>query len=1103
MADAVVTSGQLAKLRSNGQQARLYCAILPPSTIYTARVNQTFTSNNGIAEITYDGGSGALIDVEPGMTMYVGSTAGAYDVGQVRIRKDPTATVFYIGETSEIDWEDDLYLTVVASFDPWQKHIRLVGTEPLIDYDIAYSDQHSDWAPCPCLGSDAVAWLPTGGTVDVDFRASASWDVPGSFLSFSWSAPGASASIGTATATPTFTYNAAGRYRVSCTVTGATGKSSTGWRDVYVFSAASSPPEVEISRMPTSNFYTGGYSFQITMHSDDADLSAVRDREKVVLFARDWYNGVEESLGPVSDRENIIAMGWIAGETIRWSAGQSSVTFDVQGPHYWINKELSFPVGVVDAGLPSATSFNGWLKVTDLTLKKGLFHLFHYRSTLTAITDIFICDISGDTRLIGGLETPNATLWQQIVGMADAILATPCSDRYGAIYVDENVQVMELPRSPTEVMEITSQDWRDVINIQRRVVPEVGQVFLAGVLYLGSGSALPYCARAYGDVPAHYGGLDDSITTAALIDADHAARLAGRLMAWKNNEYPVISIPLAANNRFIDVAPQQFVTLPVAASDTVRGIEISSSIHFIPRAISYNYDPKAGALTVDIEVEMETFGTHAITTNCPTQPEREPETSGGDDPDYPDQPTLPAPEIGGLVQNCVVLGSQAIFPLNRGDVGNSALSIETEETININSITGAEATEPWSMVSNDGKVYHQLYLAVTGGFTYTLKEWNIETEAYTGTVVICDAVTPAIESRNHWCIPEQGYGIIAYRTDLYGSIYVDLADFDAGSKSTLFSYAQDPSGFGNPWYYKPDAVIAAEYDGQQKLLVFNLRWDDDGTDDVYKLQCRILDKGESGWAAGTPTLLEETFASGDYIDSVFLYAPPVLIGKYVVLSYSVDWDDGNQRQPFFVVDLENDTMTEYVFSTAGHSAWSQIYNMQPYHSKNRVYFTILYPTGLIDEGIGWIDPATGSITIQSGDAGENRTLISDQVKAYIVEDGLLTNERIVLDAFDESELTAFTASRASLSPTDGLSVSVDDDTIQRVWYYKHADSTLLGVPFDIGESTVVLTTSISVPASDTKFFVSLQGSKFLIVERKNSISTKYQKLYIVQQDPDA
>ena len=47
-----MTSPELSLIRSDGQFSNLYLAILKPATVYTALVNQTFTTQDMIAQVT-------------------------------------------------------------------------------------------------------------------------------------------------------------------------------------------------------------------------------------------------------------------------------------------------------------------------------------------------------------------------------------------------------------------------------------------------------------------------------------------------------------------------------------------------------------------------------------------------------------------------------------------------------------------------------------------------------------------------------------------------------------------------------------------------------------------------------------------------------------------------------------------------------------------------------------------------------------------------------------------------------------------------------------------------------------------------------------------
>jgi hypothetical protein len=239
-----LTSDELTLLRSDGPWTKLYLAVLHPNTIYTARLASLPASTDNVHTISVDTESGTLGNVKAGMTVYVGTTAGAHDLGMCRIRKTPITGTWYIGLTSQINWEDSCYLTIVDDFDLWAKHAMLDGGVLKMDVDVAYSDQHADFNPVPVLrGREVILWK-TGSTISTQRNANDSWVFGSSISGYSWSAPGASGSSGMTTSTPTITYDTAGEYRVYCTATSAAGKSTVGVIKVWVFDADHMPATV-------------------------------------------------------------------------------------------------------------------------------------------------------------------------------------------------------------------------------------------------------------------------------------------------------------------------------------------------------------------------------------------------------------------------------------------------------------------------------------------------------------------------------------------------------------------------------------------------------------------------------------------------------------------------------------------------------------------------------------------------------------------------------------------------------------------------------------------------------------------------------------------
>lgn len=598
-----ITSPELVKLRSDNQLSRLFLAIHKPAVIFAARINQVFTSVDMVVSVTYDTvTTGAYTDILPGMTVWVGTSAGARDLGRARIRKTPTSTVLYIGETSEIDFADNMYLTVVDEFGLWAKHLRIDSSLNIyMDWDIAYASQHASFAPVPVMGPPAITWL-TGASVTVSFDASASWCLTAGTITYAWTFPGADSYTGETTATPTATYSTAGTYRVSLAVTRG-GITTTGYRYVYVYSAAAMPITQFALGNLSGNYESGGWEYDVTLYSE-ADIADVQDGAQVILFAKDYYNGVKESLGPISGRENIIALGWIDTEQMTINPTAGTVTFNVRGPQAWIDKMTGFPVGFENvAKAPTA-----WTEIQNLTIDQALFSMLYYRSTAMNVIDVTLTD---DTRIAAELVAPQGSLWSQIVTMADeTILARPCSDRYGALYVQINQQYLAAAdRSgiPT-VMTVTKQDWRESLDVEYSPIPKTARVEMSGIA-MDRNTPSAYFSLANGHAPKRFGDviIKDRLL---LSDQTQANTLAGLLLSTNNLTWN-FTIRAAANNRFVDIAPQQYVTLNVAAGDNPRGVVYSDPA--IVRSVTANFMPESQALLWDWEAAQ--VSAEVTTTN--------------------------------------------------------------------------------------------------------------------------------------------------------------------------------------------------------------------------------------------------------------------------------------------------------------------------------------------------------------------------------------------------------------------------------------------------------------------------------------------------------
>ncbi len=643
------TSPELALLRSDNQSSRLYLTVHIPATVYSARLAAVPSSTDQVTSIAYNNGSGTHTNILADQTLYIGTSAGAYDLGMCRIRNltgiGATSGIFAIAEESQINWSAGAYLTVKDEFAIWPRHIRLVGTTPYMDYDLAYSAQNQYCDSIPIMGPHRVLWL-MGATVETTFDAADSWALNNTVAGYSWAVPGASATSGTTTATPTITYNAAGVYRVALTVTNSDGAAYTAYR--YVFVVAS--PELQNSTgFVADNFIssdftldslsgdydTGGWSAAVTLY-DNAALSAIRDRALVIIHTRDIFGASNSGVGFVGGAENILFEGWIAGETIKRNQDDlyGSVSFTVEGPQYWLGRIPAFPVGLKN----SATAPSKWTRFQGLTAKATAWHLLHWRSTITRCTDVFAL---ANTWAAARIEAPGAqTLWEQLKTIeSTTVLAEPCADRYGRLHNQINQQLLndtDRGAVPT-VMTLTGADISGAVDIERAVADNASIVDMSGMSFNGT-SATALFSLSPGRVFRQFGSAPEVVDKLVLYDQATTNVLCGRMAGWRNNEYPRVSAMLASNQRLIDIAPYQFYSYVVAAADTPRAID--KTFKLIPRRVSFEYSNAAGYLLARAEFENEATTELAITGDAPAEIPEDPIVVPPVEPPIPPVPII-------------------------------------------------------------------------------------------------------------------------------------------------------------------------------------------------------------------------------------------------------------------------------------------------------------------------------------------------------------------------------------------------------------------------------------------------------------------------------
>jgi len=652
-----VSDTDLAALRDQkGQFSKFYLGVLVPHTVHSSQINNA-TIARGARTIAFDGGSygtgyGAgypnTIGIVAGMTLWVGTSADSHDICKLRIRSFTSGDGGITGNFTvcehAFEVEDDHYLTVKEEFKLWPKHATAVPSGILVtcykDYDIAYSGQNrnSQREPIVRMGPPGAAIRDaTTGQATVNFwsdsGAAPGGNAPSSYAwrwrkeTGNWDT---AATAGTAAVPHSETWNGPGNFLARLTLDGTT----HGYRPVFIFDptgTASAYEDFEVQNLD-GDFEAGGWRMGVRVKEDCAEAD-FPEESMVILFAEDWYKGSKVSIGGnYAHRENVIFTGFITKESVRKDPFTNDVLFEAHTIDGEMRNCEKFPHSYEDH--PNAN--NNWLQIQDMTMDKVAYHIMRWESTLLDITDVHF---SGDTKGVRWSDIAQKGLYEQLDDDCyGPILGRMLSDRTSLIRCELNPQFFDTNaerNALATIMNIETQDWRDQIELPSPHTPVCSLVDLSAGSYAGSLADVELIfSLAHGDVPIERGKtrmLDNLIGESQI----QCNRVAGNYLANQNNPYPRVSVPTINNYRVFDIAPQEWVMVPIAAGDTYRGVEWTTD-RFLPRIVRFNINNAQGALNVDLELEKETTGTAGIAGYYPTEPP---------DDDYIPPPTPTPPPI--------------------------------------------------------------------------------------------------------------------------------------------------------------------------------------------------------------------------------------------------------------------------------------------------------------------------------------------------------------------------------------------------------------------------------------------------------------------------
>lgn len=637
-------------LQTRPHRTKLYLSVYQPETVLAAQINDP-TIGKGETEITYNLPSeGSYVMVESGMVMYIGTSAGASDMGRVRV-KSATDTVVTVAENDHIDWTDNHYITIARFWNIDAIYPRIIQDPAneldvifYKDWDIEYSDQNRYVGGFINMGSHYAGFLdPATGQHDVYYDASGTVPLTGDFTDFDWFIQGATVT-GSSSMVPGYhTYDTPGHYMTRLAVTGTSGY-QISYRQVSIYDKPGEGSTVPVLKWELENLQgsrtKGGYSARIRIR-EPVDQEFVKEGSLVVIFSEDWYGGTKHSLGGSQEnRESIVFVGYVVENSITYNYHSSFVEFEVESPTGIMKRAEGFSISV-----ESKTSPNKWYELYEMNLEKATHHFLKWHSTVLLCTDVKFPATNFDEE-IQYFDADRTSLYSAVdTLMRGASFGKVVSDRQGIIWME--TEAYANPSDPTAIEPIEKVDWLGEPAIKERLSDTVSWIEIGGIAFEltgASGTSTPLISAAPGDTPGYRGKLQRQ-QGLALTDQAQLNALAGNVYAHYNSQYPEATFQLVGNYRNYDIAPIRKVPITIGSGDTIREITLTNE-PFITETMAWIYDPVQELFRPVISLYQLKRGIAGDTITIPVDPPTEGDGGGFDQLppfDLPPIPPFPAP----------------------------------------------------------------------------------------------------------------------------------------------------------------------------------------------------------------------------------------------------------------------------------------------------------------------------------------------------------------------------------------------------------------------------------------------------------------------------
>lgn len=599
-----LTPAEKARYRTTPHASQTFLYAFVPTVIFAAEVNNAPAP--GVVNIDYDTVTvGAYTVIEGGETLLVGSSAGGSDIGRLRVR-GATAGHLIVAWDSDILWSNNQHLTVLREFLPWRRQQRNVAGVVAKDYDVPWTGQTTQWPPAPLMGDATIKLFRPGDPSPQLYMADrGSYPMaPGATITaHAWVMPGGTPATSASSTPGLVTVSAPIKDYWKLSVTDTNGKVSSGRRPIVVVDPANCYTEFVCESLEDN--IDGGVVARFRVFGD-AQVTAFPPRCSIFYFTEDYYgNGYGE---------HIKFFGYIVERSVKKDPETSDITFTAASCVSIADKLVVSASELHDVVTPSS-----WQEAKSLTVRRSLFHLIYFHSTLFQVADVFI---AADPTPQWYTVFPEGTLWGLMNTLARTWRALRCGvTKRGRVVigVDPQMRAVADRGVVTEVMQLQHGDWHGEIDPVITDFPPYAFFAVDAFYYDG----VPGVAKeqlvlsiAPGHPDKEFGGKDafPGMVSNGQLESN---QFAGLMLGQKNNPYSPFKIELVGNWwEAFEPAFQEYLVAPAGGWPTNAFPALLDSARLIVRGMSQSDAPDGVQLTT-LLVEPESFPEQAVDGDYP------------------------------------------------------------------------------------------------------------------------------------------------------------------------------------------------------------------------------------------------------------------------------------------------------------------------------------------------------------------------------------------------------------------------------------------------------------------------------------------------------